>query len=221
MNSGSARPNRGAEFPTQAHFKGVRSRRRGKQFFSSAHLYHACPWSNSANLLCPHRFRTKSWTISSGISAQRPSKKTVESTREAKSKSNEREFFRHIETIYEAVANAGIRVLRRQPIAKICYLPEKAPISSDRENSSRPDCSIALASSKSCEHSDKNEVHNSDIFLTCEFNKKDTNSTVYDVSAQSLSKAVFADYCLRTRAKLSGACGILCAMTLVSVLSSG
>jgi hypothetical protein len=109
-------------------------------------------------------------------------KEEVKAERTANSKAVETDFFKHIATICERVEAAGRKVLKRNATGVVKYTPTKAPKSLDRNNSSIPDCNIALAKSTSCmAGADTENVYHCDIFTTCEFKKGKTPTNVYEV----------------------------------------
>jgi hypothetical protein len=102
-----------------------------------------------------------------------------------RSKSGEKietEFFKHIITIYNRVASVGRQVLKRQEISLLDYSPDRAPISSESQNTFIPHCNLVLAASTSCKD-DANDVnvYYCDVFVTCEFKKGKSSNDVYGV----------------------------------------
>jgi hypothetical protein len=111
--------------------------------------------------------------IKQGDSAKRSKKKGKK----------EAEFFKHIATIYDQVASAGRKVLGRQEISMINYFPKKAPSSLGCDNTSVPDCNLVLATSTSCnDDANVTNVYYCDVFVTCEFEKEDSDSDICNVS---------------------------------------
>ena len=96
-------------------------------------------------------------------------------------------FFQHIESIIEEVSSAGSEVLGINPVGRVSYRPRDQPESSERNNTTKPDCNILLNKLDSPLGSYlTNKVRLCETIATFEFKKYNHDRAVYLVSPESL-----------------------------------
>ena len=99
----------------------------------------------------------------------------------------EQRFFQHFELIIQEVSSVGSKVLKTKPTGRVSYRPRDQHGSSERNNSTKPDCNILLNKSKSsAEPQLAGNILFGDTIATFEFKKYHNDRDLYLVSPVSL-----------------------------------
>ena len=138
-------------------------------------------------------------------------KKMISTGRRNKSVNEER-FFEHIGKIIQKVGSVGSEVLKMEPVGGVRYQPRGHPESSERNNSTRPDCKILLNKPRSSSGKRTTaEALFCEAVATFEFKKIRDSENIYSVSPMGLHLVVVAGIligCTRIVYSYTGTCGI-------------
>ena len=98
----------------------------------------------------------------------------------------EERFFQHFELIIQEVSSIGSEDLKIKPTGRVSYHPRDQPGSSERNNSTKPDCNILLNKSESAGPQLAGNILFCDTIATFEFKKYHNDRDLYSVSPVSL-----------------------------------